>query len=79
MFERQVITGTSTLGVLMDPLGYEGIRASNLALLKKRQATRIAIYTSAGSSHSWLWLASALEDMGFLSVAFVERDPRLPS
>ncbi len=36
---------------------------------------RIAVYAGAGASHSWLWFADILEEMGFTNITFlVEND-----
>lgn len=57
---------------------------SEALIVEQRKSPRIHAYAGNDSSHSWIWLVSALEKMGFLKAKFVDshsllREARLDS
>lgn len=43
-------------------------------LMVSGRSPRIQVYAGPGASHSWVWLADALEGMGLLNARFVDAD-----
>ena len=56
----------------------EGARSAFADLLSSQAALpRVQVYTGPGASHSWIWLAQALEGLGCLGVRFCDHQDLL--